>query len=109
MSLLAFMLAFIVSGCGGNTKAELEKMLNEQISDSIYTQLKGYNASGAANRAGGSTIIVYGESANGELCGKYAGLISYNSVTDGTTYSLIGTDSGNPEIYGKTFSGTAWY
>lgn len=25
MSLLAFMLAFIVSGCGGNTKAELEK------------------------------------------------------------------------------------
>ena len=91
------------------TKTELEKRLNEEISDTVFNQLIEYSSSGAATRSGGSVSIVYGKNADGELCGKYAGVISYNSVSNGTTYDFIGTDSRNTEIYGKRFSGTAMY
>ena len=57
----------------GSTKAELEKMLNEQISDTVYSKLKEYSSSGIIYRAGGSVSIVYGKGADGELRGKYAG------------------------------------
>ena len=93
----------------GSTKAELEKMLNEQISDTVYSKLKEYSSSGIIYRAGGSVSIVYGKGADGELRGKYAGIIRYNTVSDGTVYNFIGTDPANTQIYGESFSGTASY
>ena len=93
----------------GSTKTDLEKRLNEEISDSVFNQLIEYSSSGTANSSGGSVCIIYGKNANGELCGKYEGVISFNSVSNGTTYDIIGTDPGNKGIYGKRFSGTAAY
>ena len=93
----------------GSTKVDLELRLNEKISDDIYQKLIEYSKSPIATRSGGSVSIVYGKNTKGELIGKYAGIISYNYDSTGTFYDFIGTDSLNSQIYGKSFTGTAYF
>ena len=91
------------------TKDALEKMINGKISDEIYNKLIEYSQAWTATRAGGSVVIVYGKDSNGNLVGRYAGHISYNTASNAATYTLMGIAEDNKETYGVANSGSAAY
>lgn len=87
------------------TQEEFHKMINSSISAEVFELVKEtfsnsfyFSASG-----GGSTIILYGKDPQGQLIGKYAGVVSYNMSSNSLYFRVKGINPGNTDDYGKNF------
>ncbi len=90
------------------TKAEMEAMMNQKISDDVYKAVCSKYSFYTDFSRGNNVIIIYGKNAKGILVAKYAGYLM-NYASDSTTYNFVCVNPANKDQYGKSMSGSIYY
>lgn len=87
------------------SKADFQKMINGKVSDEVFKSVidTDFNTYTFSASGGGSTVIIYGKNKNGELVGKFAGVISYNMASNALYFRVKGINKEYPEYYGENF------
>ena len=87
------------------TQQEFEKMINSKVSATVFKSVKDTfsNSFYFSSSRGDSAIILYGKDSTGKLIGKYAGVMSYNMISNAIYFRVYGINPEYSEGYGKNY------